>query len=505
VTAVNPLVPGFNPDPSCVLVDGTYYLITSSFEYLPGIPIYRSVDFVTWEHLGNVVTREEQVGIAATPAGAGVWAPTIRYHHGLFYVIVCVAASPRGCVVFTAPEPAGPWSDGVTIDGVNGIDPDLAWDENGTAYITYSDLELDGATVVAHRGILQVRADLVAGTLVEEPRRLWSGTGLVAPEGPHLFQRGDYWYLLIAEGGTGWAHAVSIARGPSIEGPFEGAPGNPILRPSGTGNPVGCAGHADLVSGPHGEDLLVLLGTRKAGSHSPLGRETFVTSVEWVDGWPQPAPVELNPRSEPLEEYFDFADDDALADPGWLGVGRPPTEIASTGERPGYLTIRATSGGLGAFRPDFVGRRQRHIRSLVETRIDATEGRGGLGLRSDDDFTIALTAERAPSGAGTRVTARASLPTVTQSWSVQVAGDEVVLRIETDHPLSGGPPWAGAGDRIRLVVSDAAGVETQLSELDGRFWSVETAAPFTGRVTGVFAEEGVVHFAHFRYRGEGHS
>ncbi|MFG6201981.1 family 43 glycosylhydrolase [Nonomuraea sp. JJY05] len=501
----NPLISGFNPDPSCIVVDGTYYLITSSFEYLPGIPIYRSTDFVTWEHIGNVVTREEQAGIAATPAGAGVWAPTIRHHDGLFHVIVCVAASPRGCVVFTARDPAGPWSEGVTIDGVSGIDPDLAWDESGTAYITYSDLELDGTVVVAHRGILQARADLVTGTLLETPRRLWSGTGLVAPEGPHLYRRDGHWYLLIAEGGTGWAHSVSIARGPGIEGPFEGAPGNPILRPSGTGAPVGCAGHADLVRGPDGQDLLVLLATRKAGSHSPLGRETYVTAVEWVDGWPQPAPVELDPRPEPLEEYFDFADDSALNDPGWLAVGRTPAEIASLGEWPGCLTVRATSGGLGAFRPDFIGRRQRHVASVFETRVDACDGRGGLGLRSDDDFTVALAAERAPSGAGTLVTARASLPTISQSWSVQVAGDEVLLRLETDHPLPGGPPWTGAGDRIRLIVVDEAGAETRLAELDGRFWAVETAAPFTGRVAGVFAEEGVVRFAHFRYHGEGGS
>jgi hypothetical protein len=119
----NPLIPGFSPDPSVVLVDGVYYLVTSTFEYLPGIPVYRSTDLVTWTHIGNVATRPEQAGVDGVATGGGVWAPTIRYQDGVFYVIVIIAMSPRGCVVFTATDPAGPWSDGITIDGVVGIDP----------------------------------------------------------------------------------------------------------------------------------------------------------------------------------------------------------------------------------------------------------------------------------------------------------------------------------------------------------------------------------------------
>ncbi|MYS55638.1 family 43 glycosylhydrolase, partial [Streptomyces sp. SID6013] len=176
---------------------------------------------------------------------------------------------------FTAADPAGPWSEGVSIDGIHGIDPDLAWDEHGTPYVTYSGLHLVGTRVVANRGILQAKVDLVAGEVLEEPRELWSGTGLVAPEAPHLYRRDGQWYLVIAEGGTGYGHSVSVARGPSIEGPFEGAPHNPILSASGTDRPVQCTGHADLVQGPHGGDLLVLLGTRTAGRTSPIGRETY--------------------------------------------------------------------------------------------------------------------------------------------------------------------------------------------------------------------------------------
>ncbi|MGA5454743.1 family 43 glycosylhydrolase [Streptomyces umbrinus] len=501
----NPLIPGFNPDPSCILVDGTYYLVTSSFEYLPALPLYRSTDFVTWEHIGNVATRQEQVGLAATTSAAGVWAPTIRHHEGRFHVIVSIVDSPRGCVVFTADDPAGPWSDGITLDGIGGIDPDLAWDESGAAYVTYSALEFDGVEVVGFHGIRQARVDLVSGKVLEEPRSLWSGTGMVAPEAPHLYRRDGYWYLLIAEGGTDHGHAVSVARGRSIEGPFEGAPNNPVLRGAGFDRPVQRTGHADLVRGPHGGDVLVLLGTRYAGAASPLGREPYATPVEWIDGWPQPAPVALNPRPAAVEEYFDFTQDATLSDPGWLAVGRPPTAVASTG---GRLTVTAdTEGGLGAFRPAFVGRRQRHLRCLFETRVEPASGRGGLGLRFDEEFTISLTAARCGSGgdAGTRITAHARLPSLSQSWSVDVPGEQVLLRLQTEVPPPGRAPWLPNGDRIRLSAVDDSGTEHDLAEVDGRFWSVENAATFTGRVVGVFAEEGTVHFADFRYRGEGGS
>jgi xylan 1,4-beta-xylosidase len=299
MTFPNPLLPGFNPDPSVVLADGVYYLVTSTFEYLPGIPVYRSTDLITWTHIGNVATRPGQVELDDVATGGGVWAPTIRHRKGVFYVIVTIAMSPRGCVVFTAADPAGPWSDGITIDGVGGIDPDLAWDDDGTAYVTFSGLHTNGEQIGQHLGIQQVRVDLAAGKALEAPRTLWSGTGLKFPEAPHLYRRGDYWYLLIAEGGTERGHSVSVARGPSPEGPFEGHPANPVLSASGTSRPIQNTGHADLVATPDGGTALVLLGMRPLGgtqSFSPLGRETFSTPVSWAGGWPQPEPVLLAPR-----------------------------------------------------------------------------------------------------------------------------------------------------------------------------------------------------------------
>jgi len=495
----NPLIAGFNPDPSCVLVDGVYYLITSTFEYLPAIPVYRSTDFVDWEHVGDVTLDAESAGIVTGRSGMGVWAPTIRYRDGLFYVIVSVAASERGCVVFTAADAAGPWSEGLTIAGVDGIDPDLAWDDDGTAYVTYSALRLTGPHAGRHDGIEQVAVDLAAGRALETPRSLWSGTGLQFPEAPHLYKRGDAWYLLIAEGGTERGHAVSIARGDSIRGPFQGGPANPILRAGGTSRAVQNTGHGDLVVGPDGTDLMIVLGVRPLGSglaFSPLGRETFVTTVEWVDGWPLVAPVELAPRDEVFEERFSLTSPEEVSEAGWLAVAAPPTDLMRIDEG-GVLMGRGE--GLDALRPVFVGRRQRHLDSDTSIRVAPGDGVGGLGMRFDERSHVSLTARR--TDAGLEVSALAALPGVRQRWTRHVPGDEVTLRIRTRRPVRTMANDGAGGDHVLLEALHANGEAILLAELDGRFWSAETAAYFTGRVVGPFAESGSVAFRDYLYRG----
>jgi xylan 1,4-beta-xylosidase len=495
----NPLLPGFNPDPSIVRADDAYYLVTSTFEYLPGIPVYRSTDLVEWTHIGNVATRAEQLQIGEVPTGLGVWAPTIRFRDGTFYVIVTIPFSPKGCVVYTATDPAGPWDDGTTIDGVNGIDPDLAWGDDGSAYVTFSGLALSGPDLGKHLGIQQVRVDLPAGRALEEPRTLWSGTGLKFAEAPHVYRHGDHWYLMIAEGGTERGHGVSVARGPSPEGPFAGHPANPVLSARSTSRPVQNTGHADLVEMPDGGTALVLLGVRPLGgtvAFSPLGRETFLTAVEWVDGWPEPEPVELAPRSGVEDEAFDFTDPAALDDPGWLAVRTPPAEVASVTD--GRLVITGDGSTLSDMRPRWVGRRQRHLTATVSTRVDASAGTGGLAARYDEQHWFALEA-RTDDGA-TTVTALARVAGIAQEWTVSLPSGEVELRVEMTPPPGGFSAASMGGDRIRLVAR-AAGDDVLLTELDGRFWTAETCASFTGRVLGLYATEGNVRFAEYRYCG----
>lgn len=491
---INPAVPGFNPDPSVVRVDDAYYLVTSSFDYLPGLPIYRSTDLVDWEIIGHVAPRPEQLQLDGTITNSGVYAPTIRYRDGVFYVIVTVVRSPVGCVLFTATDPVGPWSDGVTLD-IQGIDPDLVWDDDGEAYVTFSGQPLDGTE---HPPILQARVDLKTGRRLEEPRSLWPKTDRRFPEAPHLYRRGDYWYLVVAEGGTERGHGVSVARSASLTGPFEPHPDNPVLTAAGTSRKVQNTGHGDLVEAPDGTSALILLGVRPLGvmyGYSPLGRETFVTRVDWVDDWPIPAPVELTLRMGTESLRLDLTGGAAL-DEAWIAVGALPSDLS----RPSSAGLVLDSGdaGMGSRRPAFVGQRQRHHRTVVSTQVDASGGQGGLAIRYDELHWITLEARGSSSGAVT-VVATASLSGVQQRWEVDLPASGTRLRMETE-PVTGYAPELLGGERIRLI-AESDGTDVLVADLDGRYWSAETAASFTGRVVGLCATQGSVTFTDFHYLG----
>ncbi|MGW3984979.1 family 43 glycosylhydrolase, partial [Streptomyces mirabilis] len=198
-TINNPVIPGFHPDPCVCRAGQDYYLACSSFEYFPGVPIFHSRDLVNWAQIGNALDRPSQLRLPLdTPSSGGIYAPTLRYHDGRFWLVV-TNVSGDGNLLFTATDPAGPWSDPVHLPGVQGIDPDLAWDEDGNCWCTTA-------------GVGQIRLDPHTGETFGPSHRLWSGApGAKAPEAPHLYKIGDYWYLLIAEGGTERCHSVSIA------------------------------------------------------------------------------------------------------------------------------------------------------------------------------------------------------------------------------------------------------------------------------------------------------
>ena len=416
-TLYNPLLNGFHPDPSVVKVGDEWFLATSTFEYLPGIPIHRSRDFETWELIGHVAARPRACSASPTcrPPAAS-WAPTIRHRDGVFHLVITVAMG-RGMLHFTATDAAGPWSDGDVIrtadgsESINGIDPDIAWDADGNVYITYSGLVLSGPELGTHLGILQVKVDLDSHLALEEPRSLWSGTGGQFPEAPHLYEVDGTWYLMIAEGGTERGHGISIARSDSPEGPFETAPQNPLVSARSTIRPIQNTGHGDLVIGPDGEWLCVLLGVRpRSGTRafSALGRETFVTPVHWHEnGWPTIDPVLLNPRPGTRVEV-DFAPDEAL-DGEWLAIRRPTASVADLSSRPGWLTLHGDGTTLDDAHPVFLGRRQEHLTNHVNVRMDASAGVGGLAVRYDENFHVEIEvpparrkapSPRAPSSAG---------------------------------------------------------------------------------------------------------
>lgn len=493
MTLPNPAVAGFHPDPSVCRVGDDYYLACSSFEYFPGVPLFHSRDLVRWEPIGHVAERPGQLAIEDVPTNGGAWAPTIRFHDGRFWVLVTDAMG-RGSLIFTADKPEGPWSDGLVMQGVSGIDPDIAWDATGTCFVTYSGLQLGGDRAGEHLGIQQVRMDPETGQALEEPRSLWSGTGLMFPEAPHLYEIGGTWYLMIAEGGTERGHAVSIARGPRPDGPFEGCPANPVLSARSTDRPVQNTGHGDLVQTPEGGWAMVLLGMRPRGmtrAFSPMGRETFSTAVDWVDGWPIVQPVELTPPGEPVELRDDF--DAPVLGSQWLTVRATPQGWCSLGERPGYLVLHADGSTMDDPRPRFVGRRQQHQIAVFSALVDAAGGVGGLSLRIDEDHHYDVEV-----GAGF-ARARARVGQLCQTWEKPLRPGSVVVRIEVESDTGRGLGPLGP-DLVRLSVDPGTG-PVELAALDGRYVCAETSAAFTGRVVGMYAADGSVAFDWFRYEG----
>ncbi|WP_406131154.1 glycoside hydrolase family 43 protein [Streptomyces sp. NBC_00989] len=494
MTLPNPVLPGFHPDPSITRVGDDYYLACSSFEYLPGVPLFHSRDLVHWEQIGNVVTRPGQLAVEKVPTLGGAWAPTIRFHDGRFWLVVTDAMG-RGSLIFTAERAEGPWSDGIVMQGVAGIDPDLAWDADGTCFVTYSGLQLDGDRAGEHLGVQQVRMDLETGQTLEVPRSLWSGTGLMFPEAPHLYEIDGTWYLLIAEGGTERGHSVSIARGTRPDGPFEGGPANPVLSARSTDRPVQNTGHADLVHTPDGGWALFLLGMRPGGltrAFSPMGRETFSTTLEWVDGWPVVQPVQLTPPTAPVEHHDGFTG--ARLGPEWLSIRTPAADWSSLTERPGHLVLHADGSTMDDPRPRFVGRRQQHRSAVFSVRVDSAGGVGGLSLRIDEHHHYDIEV-----GAGV-ARARARVGGLCQSWEQPIPAGPVTVRIEIEPVVGMGLDALGP-DTVHLSV-DAGTGPVELAALDGRYVSAETAASFTGRVVGMYASEGSVAFDRFGYRGE---
>ena len=284
----NPLIPGFYPDPSICRVKDDFYMVTSSFVFYPGIPIFHSKDLMNWTQIGYVLNRPGQLPLDPEITSGGIFAPTIRYHDGIFYVIVTNVAI--GNFIVTAKTPEGPWSDPHWIDGAEGIDPSLFWDDDGKAYYT-------GTTGFGSKtpGIWISEIDLTDFCLVGEKTHLWSGAliGCHSPEAPHIYKKDGLYYLMIAEGGTEVYHAVTIARSSNVLGPYKGYSGNPILthRHLGTRYSITNVGHGDLIELKDGSWYIVTLASRiYGGYHKNMGRETFVAPVEWENGWPVVSP-----------------------------------------------------------------------------------------------------------------------------------------------------------------------------------------------------------------------
>jgi alpha-N-arabinofuranosidase len=416
-TFKNPILPGFYPDPSICRVGGDYYLVNSTFTYFPGIPVFHSRDLVNWRQLCYAMDRSDQLVLDGLGHNDGIYAPTIRYHDGMFYII-CTNVASIGNFIITAKDPSGPWSDPYILNDAPGIDPSLFFDDDGKVYYTGTAEVPGGGSYYGDNEIWLKELDLTSMQLTGERFGLWRGAlkNALWAEGPHIYKKDGYYYLMIAEGGTGFHHSVTIARSRDIKGPYEGNPANPILthRHLGLSYPVANVGHADLVQTQSGEWWMVALASRPYGGHyRNLGRETFLMPVIWEDGWPVVCPgtgrieeryvmpsVGISPDShaEKGDEGFDPACDSMFDDFDsqrlgmvWNTLRTPREEIFSLTERKGFLRLRLRPEMLSEkVNPSFIGRRQQHIDFTAAASMEFEPGTptetAGLVLIQNNDY-----------------------------------------------------------------------------------------------------------------------
>lgn len=388
MTAViqNPVLTGFHPDPSILRVGADYYLATSTFEWFPGVSLHHSLDLVHWRPLGGVLTEERLLRLTGVRDSGGVWAPCLSYVDGLFHLVYANVATYGSAFwdtpnfLVTAPEIGGPWSDPVPLHSL-GFDASMFHDSDGRSWLLSMVADFrPGRETFA--GISLQEYDRAARKLRGEPVTIFTGTGAGLVEGPHLYQRDGWYYLITAEGGTGWKHQVTVARARTITGPYEVDPAGAMLGsypyPALT---LQKAGHGSLVQTPTDQWYLAHLIGRPLTERGRcvLGRETALQIVEWSkDGWPRvPGGVpqdkirapRLAPHPWPKEPDRDDFDDAELG-PCWSTLRRPPgPEWLSLTERPGRLRLYGGDSPASLRSPSLVGRRVQHRKASFETHL----------------------------------------------------------------------------------------------------------------------------------------
>ena len=289
VIAKNPILAGFYPDPTFLAVGDDYYIVNSTFSFFPGLPVLHSKDLAHWEQIGNILDRDSQLPLKNSGHSRGLFAPVIRYHEGKYYAI-CTNVSHGNNFIVVADSIEGPWSEPYYLEDADGIDPSLFFDDDGRCYYCGTHPNPDGVKYNGDWYIYVKELDLKTMKLVGEHKNVWNGSmrNVIWPEGPHIYKKDGYYYIMHAEGGTGPDHCVTICRSKSVWGPYENYPKNPILthRHLGKDYPIQYVGHGDIIETSNGEWYMVMLAVRPLEGYTTMGRETFLAKVTWEDGWP---------------------------------------------------------------------------------------------------------------------------------------------------------------------------------------------------------------------------
>jgi alpha-N-arabinofuranosidase len=497
----NPILPGFYPDPSICRVGEDYYLVNSSFSYFPGIPIFHSRDLANWEQIGHVLDRPSQLDITHQGISDGVWAPAIRFHDGVFYIVnTCMGGI--GNFFVTATDPAGPWSEPHLLPEIEGIDPSFFFDEDGKAYIVNNGPPPDHRAEYDGHCALWLQEFDVASQALIGPRKIILNYGSdpakqpIWIEGPHLFSKDGFYYLLAAEGGTYSGHSEVIFRSQSIWGPYESFSGNPVLtqrdlsddRPS----PVTSTGHADMVQLPDGRWVAVFLGCQPyEGEHYNTGRQTFLVPVDWGGDWPLILPTgtavpETLPLILPLEadkaafsarseDWIDRFNGPTLK-PDWNFIRTPREDWLRFAE--GWLEMDARPVSIKEKgNPSFIGRRLQHSRAEFSTSIQLETGRameaGLVAFQNEKAFYKWVVKQ---SGGGLSLSLSSAAAEIERVELKALTGQRLFLKIQN------------CDAEVRCAYS-VNGEDWTFSDsiLDGRILSTISAGGFVGVYLGLYA------------------
>lgn len=497
----NPVIRGFYPDPSICRADGKYYLVCSSFQYFPGIPLFESTDLINWKQIGHVLTRESQLPLHGAGNSGGIYAPTIRCHNGWFYV-TATNVTGMGNFFVRTDNIYGEWSDPVPVDQ-DGIDPSLYFEDEAVYFMS------NHADSAGNACIMQCRIDPDTGAILEESRPVWNGCGGRYLEAPHLYRINGHYYLMAAEGGTEYGHMVVIARGDTPYGPFDPAPDNPVVSNRDLGGyPLQGAGHGDLIQDDFGNWWMVLLAFRQIGRYLPfhhLGREVCLTPVYFTaDGWVNagiggkvylrntlPRPCASIQRLAP--DVFNFHNIHPGRELVWL---RNPDlsdyDFSLYDSAVPTLRIHGTSSDLSdpEHSPSFLGLRQQEMEGYAQVRLRLScPGEAGLSLYMNHDahYDLAFVKQKG-----------AAMLTLRR-----IVGDLTDIRCE---PLP--PGTQSITLHINMTAqfysfhASADGKDYNLGNAMTRYLSSEVACGFTGVMIGMYAsgtENGWAEFTDFSY------
>jgi len=521
-TIHNPILPGFHPDPSICRAGDDYYIANSTFQWWPGVAISHSRDLAHWELVSYALTRRSQLEMDRIPDSGGIWAPCLSYNpeEKLFYLIYTVVnrhsvRSPIETPNFlvTARDVRGPWSEPVLLN-YSGFDPSLFHDDDGRSWLVNMYMDDRPAQKLFFAGVLLQEYSKKRKQLVGPVRNIYLGTELGATEGPHLFRRNGWYYLIVAEGGTGYGHAMTMARSRKIAGPYVPHPGNPIMTARTTQLPIQKAGHGQLVETPQGEWYGVYLcGRPRNGNYCILGRETGIERGTWGrDGWfhfdsphprfevpaPEVAPTTASKtirqgEKGPAANSYAYGQKERRDDFNrkklgleWNTPRIPLGDMGSLTARPGFLRLRGQPHPLETNRGQ----------ALVARRIE------------DRDFTASTLMEYRP-GAGPVACAWQCAGLVcfyshTNYYWLRVARDEklgIIVELMKRHgetrSIEGRIPagnWrrfhlrvTARNDRFQFAASrDGMSWKKTGAPQDGNLLSDEASAPFGFSFTGAY-------------------